>query len=102
MQGKLIGTKERDEMWRGEPTLGYTALGQWESVLPLEGCREPVRIIERRGSIGAFEARNFILPEQQIAIAIMVEQTKQDLDFGEPWTKSGFRYDVLSVVACSE
>lgn len=102
MEGILLSERARAEMWAGDPALGYTALGQWESVLPLEGCDEPVRIIERRGAIGGYQARNFIIPDRNIAIAAFIGQSEQDYPFGEPWSRTGLSYDILSAAVCSK
>ena len=101
MNGALLSESARAEMWAGDPALGYTALGQWEAVLPLEGCAQPVRIIERRGAIGGYQARNFIIPERTIAIAAFIGQSEQAYPFGEPWSQSGLSYEILSAAVCS-
>ena len=99
--GKLLPETAREEMWDGVPELGYTALGQWESVVPLAGCDEPVRIIERRGAIEGYQARNFIIPERGIALAALIGQSEGVFDFGEPWSREGMSYDLLSAAVCS-
>ena len=100
MSGKLLSEQSRAEMWRGDPDLGYTALGQWDATLPLAGCSEPVRIIERRGAIDGYQARNFILPDLGIAIVAFVGRSEGQYDFGEPWSQSGLSYELLSAAAC--
>jgi len=57
-----------------------------------------MRIIERRGSIGGVQVRNFILPEPEIAVALFTDQA--EFDFGEIWQGAGFSYDMLSLAAC--
>lgn len=100
LDGRLLSPEARKVMWTGDSALGYTALGQWESVLPLDGCSEPVRIIERRGAIGGYQARNFILPEPGIAVVVFIGQSEGDYPFGEPWSREGLSYDLLSAAAC--
>ena len=100
MEGRLLSEEARAEMWRGDPQLGYTALAQWDATLPLHGCEVPVRIIERRGAIAGYQARNFILPERGIALVVFAGQSEADYDFGEVWSGKGLSFDLLSAVAC--
>jgi hypothetical protein len=88
------------ELWNGRPELGFLALGQWSFEAALNGCNKPVRIVERRGSIGGVQVRNFIVPEQEIAVALFTDQA--EFDFGEIWQSKGFSYDMLSLVACAK
>lgn len=98
LSDKLLTREAREEMWQGDPALGYMALGQWVFPASLSGCEEPVRIVERRGGIGAVEVRNFILPEKGMAVAAFSQQAP--FDFGEIWTGKGFAFELLSAVAC--
>ncbi|MXO95186.1 serine hydrolase [Erythrobacter aquimaris] len=102
MTGHLLSNAAREEMWEGVPELGYTALGQWESILALNGCDAPVRIIERRGAIGGYQARNFIMPERNIAIAAFIGQSEEQFSFGEVWSREGLSYEILSAAVCTE
>ena len=98
LRGELVGAKARAEMWRGEPQLGFMGLGQWSFEAKLDGCPEAARIIERRGAIGRYQARNFILPDREMAVAVATDQAS--FDFGEIWMGSGFSYGLLSALAC--
>lgn len=100
MRGKLLGPKALAEMWEGNPELGYMALGQWVFEVPLKGCAEPVKIVERRGDVGAVEVRNFILPDKKIAVVAFSQ--RKPFDFGEVWQGSGFSHDLLSAAACPQ
>ena len=97
--GKLLPQTARATLWAGDPALGYQALGQWSFEASLKGCAATVRIIERRGGIGRFQARNLILPDRHIAIIAFTNRA--DFDFGEIWQGKGFSYDMLSAAACS-
>lgn len=97
MTGKLMSEKARAEYWRGEPKLGYVALGQWVYTVPLAGCAKPVELVERRGGIGGVEIRNVIAPALgRIVIAFVDRPT----DFGEPWQGKGVTHDLLSAAFC--
>lgn len=100
MRGDLLGPEALAEMWNGDPALGYMALGQWVFEVPLKGCDGPVRIVERRGDVGAVQVRNFILPDKQIAVVAFSQQ--KPFDFGEVWMGNGFSHDLLSAAACDE
>lgn len=100
MRGDLLGPAALAEMWKGDPALGYMALGQWVFEVPLKGCADPVKIVERRGGIGAVEVRNFILPDKRIAIVAFSQ--RQPFEFGEVWMGSGFSFDLLSAAACPQ
>ncbi len=100
MRGDLLGPDALAEMWKGDPALGYMALGQWVFEVPLKGCAEPVRIVERRGDIGAVQVRNFILPDKKIAVVAFSQE--KPFDFGEVWQGSGFSHDLLAAAACPQ
>ena len=98
LDGRLLPAAARETLWRGDPTLGFMALGQWVFTVPLKGCATPVRIVERRGAIGGVEVRNFILPDQGLVLAAFTDRSP--FDFGEVWQGKGFSYDLLSAAAC--
>jgi CubicO group peptidase (beta-lactamase class C family) len=100
MRGDLLGPEALAEMWNGDPALGYMALGQWVFTVPLKGCADPVRIVERRGAIGAVEVRNFILPDRQTAVVAFAQS--KPFEFGEVWMGSGFSHDLLSAAVCPQ
>nr|WP_282098858.1 serine hydrolase [Qipengyuania sphaerica] len=101
LSGLLLDAQSRERLWRGDPALGYMALGQWSFEAPIRGCERPVRIIERRGAIGKYQVRNIILPQKDIVIAMATDRGEKDYSFGEIWTGSGVTHDVLSAVACT-
>lgn len=98
MSGALLPDRERAEMWRGDPKLGFQALGQWSFPAPLKGCAGPVRLIERRGAIGSFQVRNFIAPIQGVAMALLTN--RGDYAFGEVWEGRGASHDLLAAALC--
>lgn len=99
LTGKLLPPAARAAMWAGDPKLGYMALGQWAFSAPLKGCAAPVRIIERRGEIGRFAARNILLPD--LDMSVIAFTNRGEFDFGEIWQGKGLSYDLLSAVACA-
>jgi CubicO group peptidase (beta-lactamase class C family) len=97
MTGRLMSAAARAEYWKGDPKLGYVALGQWAYTVPLAGCTDPVALVERRGNIGGVEVRNVIAPALgRIVIAFVDRPT----EFGEPWQGKGLTYDLLSAAFC--
>ncbi|WP_271078378.1 serine hydrolase domain-containing protein [Aurantiacibacter sp. MUD61] len=100
LDGRLLSDEARETMWESDPALGYMALGQWVFELALAGCDAPVRIVERRGDIGAYEVRNFIIPERDAALAMIVHD--EDFSFGETWQADSFSNSVLSAAICGD
>ncbi|WP_265587649.1 serine hydrolase domain-containing protein [Sphingomicrobium arenosum] len=101
MDGRLLPEAARAEMWTGNPAIGYAALGQWAFEAPLAGCDGPVRIIERRGAIGGYQARNFILPDRDVAMVAFIGRGEGDYAFGEIWMGEGLSFEMLSAAACA-
>lgn len=99
MAGALLPDAARAEMWRGDPALGYMALGQWAFEVPLKGCAKPVRLIERRGGIGRFQARNIIAPDHNLIFIAFTADG--EYDFGEIWQGKGFSHDLLAAAVCA-
>lgn len=102
MSGKLLADRELAILWDGQTDLGYIALGQWVFEAPLKDCAAPVKLVERRGSIGGVQVRNFIVPETQTAIAIFTDKSESDFEFGEIWQGAGFSHDVLNFALCNK
>ncbi|MDP4574746.1 serine hydrolase domain-containing protein [Qipengyuania sp. G39] len=100
LDGRLLSLEARAEMWESDPALGYMALGQWVYDVPLAGCDGAVRIVERRGAIGGYQLRNFILPETEMALVLAVKD--ENFDFGELWQQQGRSFDILSAAACGD
>lgn len=100
LSGALLTERARAEMWRGNPKLGYQALGQWSFAAPLAGCATPVRLVERRGAIGDFQVRNFIAPDQGVAMVLLTNRGEGSFDFGEIWQGKGVSHNALAAVLC--
>ncbi len=100
MTGKLMTPAARAELWKPEGGRSYQALGQWVFPGQLKGCAAPKRIVQRDGEIGGVQTRNYILPDDDIAVVVFTNRSSDDFAFGEIWQKSGFAYDLLSTVAC--
>jgi CubicO group peptidase (beta-lactamase class C family) len=100
LAGTLLPPAQLAEMWNGQPDLGYIALGQWVFEARLKDCAQPVRLVERRGSIGGVQVRNFIAPDRGVAIVVFADQAEGDFEFGEIWQGSGFSHDLLNTALC--
>lgn len=98
MTGKLLPKALLDELWKGDPALGFMALGRWVFSAPVKGCAEPMRIVERRGQIGGSQVRNFILPD--LDAVVIAFGNRGEFEFGEVWQGKGFSHDLLSVALC--
>ncbi len=99
-EGRLLSSHSLETLWAGDESLGYMALGQWVFSADLAGCQGPVRIVERRGEIGDYKVRNFILPDRGRYLSVVL--VGPDQDFGEIWTGSGLAYDLLSKTFCEK
>ena len=98
MSDKLMTLGSQEALWKGEPSLGYVALGAWSFAAPLKGCSGPVKLIERRGSVDGVQARNIIAPDlKRILVAFT---PKSDFDFGEIWQGKGASYELASAAFC--
>jgi CubicO group peptidase (beta-lactamase class C family) len=99
MSGKLMSAAARDEMWKGEPSLGFVALGAWSFAAPLKGCTGPIKLIERRGSVDGVQSRNILAPELGRALIVFTPNAK--FEFGEIWQGKGASYQLASAAFCS-
>jgi CubicO group peptidase (beta-lactamase class C family) len=82
LAGRLASPTATTEMWKGDPKLGYAALGAWSFEARLEGCPAPVRLIERRGHFAGIQVRNLIAPQLGRAIVAFTndgERLRRDL-----------------------
>ncbi|MCE3519065.1 hypothetical protein LXJ58_30405, partial [Escherichia coli] len=87
--------------WTPEGNGSYQALGQWVFPGRFKGCAAPKRIVQRDGEIYGIQARNFILPDDDLVVIVFTNRSSDDFKFGEVWEGKGFTYDLLSAVACS-
>ena len=101
MTGKLLSPAARAELWKPEGGRSYQALGQWVFPGQLKGCAIPKRIVQRDGEIGGVQTRNYILPDDELAVVVFTNRGPDDFAIGEIWQGKGFAYDLLSAVACS-
>lgn len=100
MNGNLMTSGSREALWKGEPSLGYVALGAWSFAAPLKGCSGAVKLIERRGSVDGVQARNIIAPDlKRILVAFT---PKGDFNFGEIWQGKGASYELASAAFCAQ
>ena len=97
--GKLLRPESRAILWNGDPKLGYEALGAWSYPARLNGCAEPVALIERRGDVGGIQVRNVIAPDLGRSIVVLINDDM--VDFGEVWQGKGLSHDLLSAAFCT-
>lgn len=99
MNGLLVSKDGTAEMWKGDPALGYVALGAWSFETPLAGCEGQVKLVERRGSVDGIQMRNIIAPGKKLALVIFTDNA--DTEFGEIWQGKGPSYDLASAAFCA-
>jgi D-alanyl-D-alanine carboxypeptidase len=98
MRGRLLDSASRAAMWRGEPSLGYAALGAWAFPASLPRCGAEVAIVERRGAIGGVQVRNVLAPT--LGRAVIVFTNRASVDFGEVWLGRGLLFELLEAAFC--
>ena len=101
MTGKLLPPASLAQLWKPEGRGSYQALGQWVFPGTLRGCAAPKRIVQRDGEIGGVQTRNYILPDDDLAVIVFTNRGSDDFAIGEVWQGKGFAYDLLSTVACA-
>ncbi len=102
MSGKLLPPAALTGLWTPEGKNSYQALGQWVFPGRLKGCAAPKRIVQRDGEIYGVQARNFILPDDDLVVIVFTNRSSDDFKLGEVWEGKGFAYDLLSAAAaCS-
>lgn len=99
LAGRLLPPPALAESWRGDPRLGYVALGVWGFEAPLKGCGGAVRLVERRGEIGGVEVRNLLAPD--LGRVLVVFADRAGFPFGELWQGRGVGYDLASAAFCT-
>jgi CubicO group peptidase (beta-lactamase class C family) len=100
MTDAVMAQGGRDELWKPEGKGSYQALGQWVFPGQLKGCAAPKRIVQRDGEIYGVQARNFILPDDDLVVIVFTNRSSDDFAIGEVWQGKGFAYDLLSAAAC--
>ena len=99
MTGTLLPPAALAELWKPEGNGSYQALGQWVFPGKLKGCAAPKRIVQRDGEIYGVQARNFILPDDDLVVIFFTNRSSDDFAIGEVWQGKGFAYDLLSAAA---
>ncbi len=99
LTNELLAGEATAVMWTGDPAIGYAALGAWSFQAPLQGCLEPVALIERRGAIGGVQVRNLLAPQLGRALVVFVDDAM--LEFGELWQGAGLGFDLASAAFCT-
>lgn len=98
MSGRLLRAESLQQLWAGNPTLGYVALGAWALPAQLKGCDGEVQLVERRGDIGGIQVRNLMAPQRRQALVVFTNVG--DFDFGEIWQGSGATFELASAAFC--
>ncbi|MBD0318867.1 MAG: beta-lactamase family protein, partial [Gemmatimonadetes bacterium] len=91
LRGTLLSPASRDQLWAGDPKLGYAGLAVWSFPARLAGCARPVQLVERRGHIGGIQVRNILVPSRGIAVIAFANSPATE--FGEVWQGKGLTHD---------
>lgn len=95
---RLISAASTDIMWKGDPAIGYAALGAWSFSAPLDGCEGPVALVERRGAVDGVQVRNIIAPDRGRILVVFSDDA--GFDFGEIWQGRGPSFVLASNAFC--
>lgn len=98
MENRLLDRIQTARMWDGDPALGFAAFGAWAYPATLNGCADPIDLVERRGSIGGVQIRNFLIPGRRVAVILFTN--RGDFDYGEVSQQAGFAHDMLAAALC--
>lgn len=98
MARRLVSPGSTDVMWKGDPAIGYAALGAWSFSAPLAGCEGEVAMIERRGAVDGVQVRNLIAPDRGRILVVFSDDA--GFDFGEIWQGRGASYTLASEAFC--
>jgi CubicO group peptidase (beta-lactamase class C family) len=96
----LMSKEMKAKFWAGDAKLGYAALGAWSFPATLNGCEQPVNLVERRGAIGGIQVRNILAPDKGRAVVVFTNRA--DWQFGEVWQGKGFSHELLSAALCGD
>lgn len=99
MSGELLDPESLEQLWSGDPKLGFVALGAWEYEAQLRGCKRRVRLVERRGDVGDIQVVSVIAPKLGTSMAAFIREP--EAEFGEIWTQRGLVFELASEVFCS-
>lgn len=100
MSGTLLSPTARAALWQPEGGGSAQATGQWVFTAALHGCAAPKRIVQRDGEIYGVQARNFLLPDDDLVVILFTNRSSDDFKLGEVWEQKGFVYDLISAAAC--
>ncbi|MEO1730431.1 MAG: serine hydrolase [Pseudomonadota bacterium] len=92
--------KAKAAFWKGDPNLGYMALGHWVFDVEHPSCDAPIKVSQRKGEIGKFRLENIMLPE--LKRSMVFATFEPGFEFGEIWAKQGFLYDAVGQLACGD
>lgn len=89
------------DFWKGDPELGYMALGHWVFTVQPEQCDAPVVVSQRKGEIGRYQLENIMLPELKRSMVFATAKAGA-FEFGEIWAQQGFLYEAVGTLACGD
>ncbi|OYW30275.1 MAG: hypothetical protein B7Z44_01710 [Caulobacter sp. 12-67-6] len=95
---RLVSPASTDVMWKGDPAIGYAALGAWSFSAPLADCQGAVAMVERRGAVDGVQIRNIIAPDRGRILVVFSDDA--EFDFGEIWQGRGPSYTLASEAFC--
>jgi CubicO group peptidase (beta-lactamase class C family) len=98
MGGKLLSAASLETLWRGDPALGYVALGAWSYSAKPPGCAAPLRLVERQGAVGNVAVLNLLAPDRHAAIIVF---SNTATEWGAVWNNTGLITDLVRAAWCT-
>lgn len=89
---RVVDAPATATMFRGDPALGYEALGSWS--YELEVGTQKVAIVERQGEIQGMRLLLLLLPKHDVVIAIAANTERAELF--DLWQKRGLPYELIA------
>lgn len=88
---RLFSRSLRDEMFTGDPALGYVGLSVWP--YPRAVGDRTVMLVERQGFIEGYRALNLLVPGENVMLVVLSNNSRADLS--DTYAADGFSYRLL-------
>ena len=95
---RLIPRALRDEMFTGDPALGYVGLSVWRYPRDVDG--RAVTLVERQGLIAGYRALNLLAPDEDLVLVVLANNSRADLS--NTYAADGLSYRLLRAALATE
>jgi CubicO group peptidase (beta-lactamase class C family) len=95
---RLIPRALRDEMFAGDPALGYAGLSVWR--YPRDVAGRSVTLVERQGLIAGYRALNLLAPAEDLVLIVLSNNSRADLS--NTYAADGLSYRLLRAALAAD